>query len=140
VGVQFKVNGVNVGSEVTTPPYQISWSTLSTPNGMHAMTVVARDAAGNTTTSGPVIVTLSNGRAAATTPTPATPVTIPVSAPAPAGVAYDNSMSSGFQWGVTSVTTPAFVVGSGANRAAMIMVAMSANNATNITASLGGVA
>jgi hypothetical protein len=37
------------------------------------------------------------------------------------------------------VTTPAFIIGSGANRAAMIMVTMSANNSTNITASLGGV-
>ena len=54
-------------------------------------------------------------------------------------VTYDNKVSSGFQWGVTRVTTPAFIIGSGVNRAAMIMVAMSANNATGITASLGGV-
>ena len=56
-----------------------------------------------------------------------------------AGVTYDNKVSSGFQFGVTTVTTPAFIIGSGANRAAMIMVTMNANNATNITASLGGV-
>ena len=38
------------------------------------------------------------------------------------------------------MTTPALVVGSGVNRAAMIaMVAMSGNGATNITATLGGV-
>jgi len=54
-------------------------------------------------------------------------------------VTYDNQVSSGLQWGVTRVTTPAIIIGSGANRAAMIMVAMSANNATGITASLGGV-
>jgi hypothetical protein len=53
-------------------------------------------------------------------------------------VAYDNKVNSGFQFGVTSVTTPALTIGSGANRAAMIMVAMGANNATNVTASLGG--
>jgi hypothetical protein len=130
VGVQFKVNGLNLGTEVTAPPYRVSWYTLSTPDGTHTLTAVARDAAGNTTTSAPVSVTLSNtGGAAASAP-----------APAPAPLAYDNAISSGFQWGVTSVTTPAFVVGSGANRAAMILVAMSANNATNITASLGGIA
>jgi hypothetical protein len=56
-----------------------------------------------------------------------------------AGVTYDNSISSGIQFGVTRVTTPAFVVGGAANRAAMIMVTMSANGAANITASLGGV-
>src|SRR6266567_4238560 len=56
-----------------------------------------------------------------------------------AAVTYDNGVKSGCQWGVTTVTTPAFTIGSGSNRAAMIMVTMSANNATNITASLGGV-
>jgi hypothetical protein len=55
------------------------------------------------------------------------------------GVLFDNAVSSGFKWGVTSATTPSFLIGSGANRAAMIMVTMTANNATNITASLGGV-
>ena len=54
-------------------------------------------------------------------------------------VTYDNRVSSGIQFGVTTVTTPAFTIGSGTNRAAMIMVAMSGNRATNITASLGGV-
>jgi hypothetical protein len=58
---------------------------------------------------------------------------------APPGVSFDNKVSSGFHWGVTTVTTPAFLIGSSANRAAMIMVTMSANNATNINASLGGV-
>src|SRR5204862_2233672 len=49
------------------------------------------------------------------------------------------SASSGFQWSVTRITTPSFVVGSGANRVAIIMVVMTANSATGITASLGGV-
>jgi len=56
-----------------------------------------------------------------------------------AAVTYDNGVKSGFQWGVTTVTTPALTIGSGANRAAMIMVIMTANNATDFTASLGGV-
>jgi hypothetical protein len=58
----------------------------------------------------------------------------------PAGVIYDNKVSSGYNWGVTKITTPAFIIGTGSNRAAMIMVAMSQNTATNVTASLGGVA
>ena len=57
----------------------------------------------------------------------------------PPGISFDNHVSSDFRWGVTTITTPAFVVGSSANRAAMIMVSMSANSATGITASLGGV-
>lgn len=57
----------------------------------------------------------------------------------PPGVKYDNTAHSGFQWGVTSITTPVFTVGTGTKRAAMIMVAMDSNNATNLTATLGGV-
>ena len=57
----------------------------------------------------------------------------------PPGVSFDNKVSSGFHWGVTTVTTPALIIGSRINRAAMIMVTMTANNATGITASLGGV-
>ena len=66
-------------------------------------------------------------------------LTVTPAAPGASGVMFDNAVTSGFQWSVASVTTPAFVVGTGVNRAAMIMVAMSANNATGITASLGGV-
>src|SRR5207302_877025 len=40
-------------------------------------------------------------------------------------VMYDNQVSSGIQFGVTTVTTPSFIIGSGANRAAMVMVTMS---------------
>jgi uncharacterized membrane protein len=54
-------------------------------------------------------------------------------------VTFDSAVSSGIQWGVTTVTTPSFVVGNGTNRAAMIMVALSVNDTTNISASLGGV-
>ena len=54
-------------------------------------------------------------------------------------VAFDNAVSSGLRWQATTVTTPSFVVGSGANRAAMIMVIMTDNAATGVTASLGGV-
>src|SRR5204862_3845872 len=50
-----------------------------------------------------------------------------------------NAVSSGLRWQPTTVTTPSFVIGSGANRAAMIMVIMTENVATGITATLGGV-
>jgi len=54
-------------------------------------------------------------------------------------VAFNNAVSSGLRWQATTVTTPSFVIGSGANRAAMIMVIMTTNAATGVTASLGGV-
>jgi hypothetical protein len=65
-GVQFKLDGANLGAEDTTAPYAISWNTTTATNGAHALTAVARDAAGNATTSAPVTVTVSNG----TTPPP----------------------------------------------------------------------
>jgi hypothetical protein len=59
-GVQFKVDGANVGSEDTSSPYSVSWDTFSAGNGSHTITAVARDGAGNTTTSAGVTVTVSN--------------------------------------------------------------------------------
>ncbi|HEU4520375.1 MAG TPA: carbohydrate-binding protein, partial [Thermoanaerobaculia bacterium] len=59
-GVRFFVDGTALGVEDTASPYQASWNTASTPNGSHTLTAVARDAAGNTTSSSPVTVTVSN--------------------------------------------------------------------------------
>jgi hypothetical protein len=60
VGVQFKLDGANLGAEDTTSPFSVSWNTTGTANGSHALTAVARDAAGNVTTSAVVTVTVSN--------------------------------------------------------------------------------
>ncbi|MDO8742560.1 MAG: Ig-like domain-containing protein, partial [bacterium] len=59
-GVQFKLDGANLGTEDTTTPYSITWNTTSATNGTHTLTATARDAAGNTTTSTGVSVTVSN--------------------------------------------------------------------------------
>jgi len=59
-GVQFKVDGVNIGPEVTTSPYSISWNTTTAANGAHTLSAVARDIAGNSATSAQVSVTVSN--------------------------------------------------------------------------------
>jgi len=60
-GVQFQLDGVNGGAEDTTAPYSIPRDTTASSNGSHTITAVARDAAGNRTTSSPVTVTVSNG-------------------------------------------------------------------------------
>jgi chitodextrinase len=60
VGVQFQYDGVNLGAEDTSAPYAISVHTPSAPNGSYTLTAVARDAAGNRTTSAPVTVTVKN--------------------------------------------------------------------------------
>lgn len=62
VGVQFKLDGANLGAEDTAAPFAINWDTTSTSNGSHTLTAVARDAAGNQATSSPVTVTVSNNQ------------------------------------------------------------------------------
>jgi hypothetical protein len=59
-GVQFKLDGNNLGAEVTAAAYSTSWNTTGAVNGGHTLTAVARDAANNITTSNPVSVTVSN--------------------------------------------------------------------------------
>jgi len=49
VGVQFKVDGKNVGSEVTSPPYAAIWDSTTVSNGTHTLQVVARDSSCNWT-------------------------------------------------------------------------------------------
>jgi hypothetical protein len=60
-GVQFKVDGANVGAEATSSPYSVSWNAAAAKNGSHALTAVARDAAGNKTVSAPVAVNVTGG-------------------------------------------------------------------------------
>src|SRR5438445_658345 len=59
-GVQFQLDGLNAGAEDTTSPYSVSWNTTTASNGSHTITAIARDAAGNRTTSAPVTVTVAN--------------------------------------------------------------------------------
>ena len=61
-GVQFKLDGVNLGAEVTTAPYVVSWNTTTVLKGAHTLTAVARDAADNASISSAVTVTVKNRR------------------------------------------------------------------------------
>src|SRR5690349_17105852 len=81
VGVQFQLDGVNGGPEDTSAPYSIPFDTTGTSDGTHTLTAVARDAAGNRTTSAPVTVTVANN---APPPPPAdtTPPTVSITSPA----------------------------------------------------------
>jgi hypothetical protein len=58
--VQFQLDGVNVGSPVTSAPYTLTWNTTASSNGAHSLSAQARDAAGNVGTSVAVGVTVSN--------------------------------------------------------------------------------
>jgi hypothetical protein len=58
-GVQFLIDGTNVGSEDTAAPYTLNWDTTAAVSGTHTITARARDAAGNVNTAS-VTVTVSN--------------------------------------------------------------------------------
>ena len=60
-GVQFRIDGANFGTEVSTPPFAVAWNTAIVPDGLHTLTAVARDSAGNRTTSAAVSITVNNG-------------------------------------------------------------------------------
>jgi hypothetical protein len=73
-GLQFQVDGLNLGSEVPTPPSPsgISWDSTSVANGSHLLTAVVHDAAGNYT-SASVTVTVANQLSSQTLLTTQTP-------------------------------------------------------------------
>lgn len=60
VNVQFKLDGANLGTADITAPYALQWDTKTIANGSQTLSAVARDAAGNQTTSSAVSVIVSN--------------------------------------------------------------------------------
>jgi len=60
LGVQFQLDGANLGAEDTTNDYQVVWDTSTFPLGTYTLTAIARDAAGNATTSVPISVTVTD--------------------------------------------------------------------------------
>ena len=84
-GVQFKLDGTNLGAEKTAAPYATAWDTTQAVNGSHVLTAVARDTAGNLTTSAGMIVTVSNTSA----------TTVSITAPT-AGTTLSGKSVSGF--------------------------------------------
>jgi glucose/arabinose dehydrogenase/PKD repeat protein len=63
-GVQFLVDGANLGAEDGAAPYGTSWDSTTVADGSHTLLARARDAAGNVTTSSSVTVTVDNAQTA----------------------------------------------------------------------------
>ena len=57
-GVQFHLDGVPLGPEDRSVPFEVDWGPVCTDNGRHVLAAVARDTAGNRTTSAAVGVTV----------------------------------------------------------------------------------
>ncbi len=101
VGVQFKLDGSNLGTEDTSSPYGISWDANTAANGSHALTAVARDAAGNNQTSASVNITVSNLVPDLTVPSVS--VTAPASGASVSGSAVAVSANASDNVGIVGV-------------------------------------
>ncbi len=90
--VQFKVDNLNLGQELTAEPYSGSWNTSGAINGLHILTAIAIDIAGNSQTSAPVSVSISN---VVPTSAPSNPTPTPSSSAPPGSGPASGSGSSG---------------------------------------------
>jgi predicted 3-demethylubiquinone-9 3-methyltransferase (glyoxalase superfamily) len=165
LNVQFKLDGVNLGTADTTSPYSISWNTATTANGSHTLTAVARDAAGNVTTSAGVTITVSNAidstapsvtmTAPAQGATVSGSITVSASASDNVGVAnvqfkldganlgaLDTSAPYAFSWSTTTVsngvhTLTAVARDAAGNQTTSAIVSVTVSNTTSPTAPEG---
>ncbi|HEY7302930.1 MAG TPA: galactose oxidase-like domain-containing protein [Bryobacteraceae bacterium] len=60
VAVQFLLDGANLGTEVTSAPYSMTWDTTTVNPGTHTLAAIARNSAGLSTTSSGITVTVDN--------------------------------------------------------------------------------
>ncbi len=109
VGVQFKLDGANLGAEVTTSPYYINWNTSQTTNGSHTLTASATDSAGNVTVSSGITVTVSNSSTGSGTYSTKFPLT---ENPISENGKWINGQTVGLDWNNVQ-TTPGFAGGVG---------------------------
>jgi len=113
--VQFAVNGIIVGTELTAAPYALDYTTDTLVNGPHALTAVARDTAGNTATATPVSIVVANPA-----PPDVTPPTVALTAPLPGTTvqhtitlqadATDDGLVAGVQFQVDGIAVGAEVL------------------------------
>jgi hypothetical protein len=150
-GVQFKLDGVNLAAEDTVAPYTVTWDSTTAANGAHTLTAVARDTAGNLTTSDAVVVTVTNpvntvpnafSFTSQTGIAPSTVVTSNTITPTGYNAATAISVSAG---GSYSINGGAFVTTSGTlnpGQTVAVRQTSSASNSTTttVTLTIGGVA
>jgi len=67
-GVQFKLNGANLGASLTAAPYSTTLDTTALSNATYTITAVATDSVGTSNVSSPVQITVNNATGASGTP------------------------------------------------------------------------
>jgi Bacterial Ig domain/Right handed beta helix region/Protein of unknown function (DUF1565) len=76
-GVQFQLDGADIGPVFTNAPYGGAWNSTTVADGPHVFTAVATDTAGNQAASAPVTILVSNSVPAPTLPAVSVAATTP---------------------------------------------------------------
>jgi hypothetical protein len=76
-GVQFLLDQTNLGSQVTSAPYSITWNTTTATAGTHTLSAVAYNSAGLSSTANPITVTVDNSGNLAAVGSWSAPVNLP---------------------------------------------------------------
>lgn len=87
-GVEFQVDGVSLGNEDTSAPYEASWNTATSSQGQHILRARARDAAGNVSPWASITVQVSG------------------SSPVPSGFTLDETWLTGLDNATAFVQAP----------------------------------
>ena len=92
IGVRFLLDGVAIDNEVQLAPFRLYWDTKTVIDGRHDLTAIARDAAGNTSTTAATSIVINNYSGDVVAPS------------APNGLVQDSVTSSGvvFHWNASS--------------------------------------
>jgi hypothetical protein len=83
-GVQFRLDGSDLGEEDKRAPYDVRWNTKDIADGSHTLTAIVRTASGEAVTSASLRVHVKNATSEPTPDRPAGPTPSAPSAPTPA--------------------------------------------------------
>jgi len=139
VGVQFKVDGVNLGTEDLGPNYSKVWDTTGFSNASHTILALARDAAGNSTTA-TVTVTVNNGGVPPPPPPPSDFTTRCSAAGVVKCVGFDQAADIAGGYGANSgifsgVTTPQLDTAVAASGASSLKMTIPSNSGADTSGS-----
>jgi len=137
-GLQFLLDGVNLGAEDPWVPYTRAWNTTGVANGPHTLSARARDTSNNRTTA-TITVTVVNGAPPPPTCTLTATATVPASATVNTAVAFSaTSVASN----CTGTISYAWTLGDGGTAATQNATHVYTANGTypwTLTASVSGV-
>src|SRR4051795_11586971 len=124
-GVTFLDGGAPIGAEVLTAPFQVTWQTALVSDGVHTLTAIARDAAGNTATSAAVSVTVRNL------------ATVPAIIGMTQAAAQTAIAAAGLTVGTVSSANSAAPVGQVISQSPGVGASVAPNSAVSFTVSIG---